>query len=278
MPGIPFKKGRRRCIFCGAFGVTYEHVWADWLKAYIPREQANHSMSQTHVSPEKPDKITLHKRTGDAHSHRVRRVCASCNNGWMSQLQEDAKEFLVPMLAGQPVRLHRRAQHILSAWIAMLVMVAEYMEPDNVTVPESDRRFLMETRKPPRHWRIWIACHRRQQAPLYSHNSLEFVQESEGFTRGPATNHNTQSSTICVGKHLVFHTMSSVLAYDLIRRWRLPSTVATGLDQIWPVRTKIVTWPRSVSLNDAGLTLLAHQLMDASQRFLRDLIGRSSAT
>lgn len=272
----PYRKGRGKCIFCGSYGLTREHIWADWLKAYIPREMTSHIVRHARVSPERPEEVTIQKREGDVHSRRVRCVCAACNSGWMSRLQEAAKPFLVPMLTGKRVSLHRRGQRVLSAWMAMMVTVSEHMNREQVTIPPIDRTWLMEKSEAPHHWRIWIGIHRVQQHPLYSHNSLEMAKKSERFVRGPATAPNTQTSTICVGEYLVFHTMSSIPAWDLIRQWPLPAQIAAQLDQIWPTRTGIVTWPRPSGLTDAGMALLANQFMDAAQRFLSKIINRDA--
>lgn len=33
----PYSKGRAQCIYCGSFkNMTREHIWADWLREYIP--------------------------------------------------------------------------------------------------------------------------------------------------------------------------------------------------------------------------------------------------
>lgn len=120
-----------KCIFCGGHGLTKEHMWADWLRAYIPRAATEHHTQSKVVYLEK-DETSLHRRTGDPHSRRIRCVCLSCNNGWMSELQEDAKPFLVPMLKGERITLHRRAQTILASWIGMTVIVAEHVDQENV--------------------------------------------------------------------------------------------------------------------------------------------------
>ena len=30
-----------RCIFCGGTGLSKEHIWSDWLKSLIPRNDAH---------------------------------------------------------------------------------------------------------------------------------------------------------------------------------------------------------------------------------------------
>src|SRR5438045_8454454 len=93
-----------RCIFCGVTGVTREHMWADWLRCYIPRRMREHSVAATIVSPWGHEE-RVSRRTGDPHSRRIKCVCGECNNVWMSQLQEATKPFLIQTLKGEPTSL-----------------------------------------------------------------------------------------------------------------------------------------------------------------------------
>jgi hypothetical protein len=268
-------KGPGKCIFCGAFGLTHEHVWADWLKAYIPRVMESHNTRLAFLSVEKDEDVRIQKKTGDPHSRRIYCVCQPCNNGWMSVLQEDAKPFIVPMLKGETTRLHRRAQKTLAAWIAMTTMVAEYINREFVAVPAADRLWLKEKSEAPKGWRIWIGAHCVEKFALYSHNALEMARKGERFTPGPAIAPNTQTTTMCIGKYFVFHVMSSTVGWEIIRRWPLPGQVSRALHQIWPIRDNgrisIVDWSIGTTLDDKGMHLLADQFMQASQRHLRSL-------
>jgi hypothetical protein len=229
-----------------------------------------HHVGSTIVSPrDRSESVT--RRSGDPHSRRIRRVCAECNNGWMSQLQQAAKPYLVPMLTGERVELRKNAQTLIAAWSAMMAMVAEFMDPEMVAVPSDDRLFLRYNRHPPRHWRIWIAQHRRESHPLYTHNVLPFgtEEEVERLPRDTTADPNAQTSTICVGKQLLVHVMNSRIARDLIRRWRLPRDIAPVVLQIWPIKGQVVTWPPPAALTDSGIDLLAQQFFSAASTLAR---------
>lgn len=265
-------KPQGRCIFCGGFGLTKEHIFADWLKDYIPREMLSHTTRRADVDPFLKENIALEKRTGDIHSRRIRCVCKTCNTGWMSRLQTAAKPFLVPMLTGQEITLHRRGQTTLAAWVSVMVMVAEYVNPDKVAAPESDRVFVMRRQKPPNHWRIWISTHANKTMPLYTHNVLDFAEKGTKVVPGtPAGGQNTHTTTICLGQHLLIHVMASVPAKSIIRRWKLPAALRDGFREVWPVSSALVTWPPSrLRLNDAGLDLLANEFLNKALRLLRE--------
>jgi hypothetical protein len=113
-------------------------MWPDWLKAYIPRTAAEHREGATivHLNEEVE---TVSRRTGDPHTRRIRCVCRTRNNGWMSRLQERAKPYLVPMLLKHTNTLDRRAQEAASAWSAMMVMVAEHVQREMIAIPFADR-------------------------------------------------------------------------------------------------------------------------------------------
>jgi hypothetical protein len=136
-------KPRRVCIFCGRPGLTKEHMWADWLRNYIPRERQEHRVGSTNISlAQHEDSVQdrIERRSGDPHSRRIRCVCRECNNGWMSQLQEAAKPFLVPMLTGQKVALYESGKTTLASWAAMFVMVAEQVDQTKVAISAVERQ------------------------------------------------------------------------------------------------------------------------------------------
>lgn len=265
-------KGPGRCIFCGAFGLTHEHIWADWLKDYIPRDQPYHISRKADVSPYETESVSLERKTGDFHSRRVYCVCKACNSGWMSQLQERVRPYLVPMLKGQKITLYKNGQTALCAWVSMMIAVAEYVNRDKVAIPQSDRTFLRERRKPPSHWHIWIGAHRNQTYPIYSHRILEFAEKGEEVPRRARANgQNTHATTICVGEYLLIYAMSSIPARNLVRKWKPPTPVRPYLDQIWPINGRAVTWPPAFGCSDSGLKLLADDFLNRSMRFLRSL-------
>ncbi len=232
-------KNQGRCIFCNSLGLTKEHLWADWLRVYLPRTMLRHTTQSTLVDPHMEDQVSIERRPGDFYSRRIRCVCVTCNNGWMSRLQTSARPFLIPFLTGQPTTVHKRGRRILSAWIAMMVIVGEYATREFIAVPASDRDYLHREQVPPSHWRIWIGAHACEQFPLYSHNVLSLAKEkAEGAPDDFLPEPNTQTTTICVGDYLVIYVMSSIIARSQIRRWVLPVQIRGGMHQIWPIGLK----------------------------------------
>ena len=113
----PYTKGRSSCIYCGRSDhMTEEHIWADWLRQYIPRDMPRHKLVSAVVHSDlSKNTVDIRKREGDPHSRKLKIACRDCNNGWMSRLQTNAKPYLVPMLLGKEVSLYKNGQAALVA-------------------------------------------------------------------------------------------------------------------------------------------------------------------
>ena len=127
----------KRCIFCRSSDrLTDEHIWGDWTKTYVERASKKHAFQDIRIPKPGVHKLAENRlRAGDPLISKVRIVCAKCNSGWMSQIQERAKPFLVHLFKGQFHALNRRAQTAIAAWVAMATMTGEHL-PRN---PDSDR-------------------------------------------------------------------------------------------------------------------------------------------
>src|SRR6266566_295420 len=44
-------KPQGRCIFCGRTGLTKEHIWADWLKKFIPKNMKQYTSLSATIHP-----------------------------------------------------------------------------------------------------------------------------------------------------------------------------------------------------------------------------------
>jgi hypothetical protein len=75
-------------------------------------------------------------RTGDPLNANVRVVCSNCNNGWMSQIQKNAKPHLIPLFKGESVWLDKKTQAAIATWAMMSTITAEHIQhsPSETTV------------------------------------------------------------------------------------------------------------------------------------------------
>jgi hypothetical protein len=202
------------------------------------------------------------KKAGDPHSRKVKIVCGRCNNGCMGRLQEQAKSLLIPLINGQPAFLDRGAQTTLSAWISMLAMAADLVEPDKSVISKSEHQWLYSKRTAPLNWAIWIGDYKREAWKGHMvHNAmalsnLEHVPEidEDGVAR-----QNTQATTFVVGR-IYAHVVSSVFA-SVPRKIRLHSPGVLKLRRIWYPSLSPHAWPPP-TLSDAEADAISDEFFN----------------
>ncbi len=235
----------QQCLFCPNPANSREHIWADWLRAYVPRTQLNHLEARIDVSDEGKEKHATKHVSGDPRSRKLKVVCNACNNNWMSQVQNRAKPHLVPLIEGREYKLPRQGRSALSRWAALFSTVQEQIHTDLASVSAEDRAWIKERSTAPNNWLIWIgrfvdpAGHSRS-----SRTSVPVVSQEEfarRHSRAGPLRYNGQASTFLVG-NLLFHTLSAPRRL----RFSFPSAIGQKLHRIWPTNGNGIKWPPQV--------------------------------
>jgi hypothetical protein len=89
-------KPKRVCVFCGGRPLTLEHVFSSSLLATLtPSAEAIATQYASQLGPDEPVRQrTWQRALGKGGGAEFRTVCRHCNNGWMQQLDEQAKPLL----------------------------------------------------------------------------------------------------------------------------------------------------------------------------------------
>lgn len=108
---------RRQCIFCTNSANTKEHVWPEWVLAAVDQDR--------------PLRFEMGNDPGFLFSgeFKIGCVCGTCNNGWMSRLENEVKPFLEPLMCGVITPLSHSFQTGLSVWAVKIAMVIEGARP-----------------------------------------------------------------------------------------------------------------------------------------------------
>jgi hypothetical protein len=269
----------KKCIFCQLpKPMSREHIWGDWLKAYIPPKMNKHSMQAVRVNrPDEPTTGNIYLKAGDPLRSKVKVVCVDCNNQWLSDIQNRAKPFLIPLIRGDRTALGFEAQQRVAAWCAMATQTAEFIDrdPNTIAVPQSQRDWLMNNGTVPPGWRIWLADYQRHRWPAqWVHLTLPIL-EAKDIPDESSTDYvlpNTQTTTFVVGR-LYVHVMSSVNAEN-IHKWTtmLPRS-APLLVPLFPPKESFIAWPAG-SLTDMQADAIASAFHLYVESISRSLLGR----
>jgi hypothetical protein len=63
----------------------------------------------------------------------------------------------MPLIQGNFHRVSPFDQKTLASWITKTIMVAEFLFPERVTIPDADRLRMYASAEPSENWKIWIA-------------------------------------------------------------------------------------------------------------------------
>jgi hypothetical protein len=204
------------------------------------------------------------KHGGDIRRRGVRCVCIKCNSGWMSSLQERAKPIVETMLDLSAFTLTQEAQSVLSAWIAMAVITAEYMDKTKVAIPDSERQYLYLEHSAPKDWGIWIARHEPSPAwrPRIIHQILHISEDGDGVIDSGTRTPNTQATTYKVGNILI-HAMSCFYL-DIVAGLPYSILFPRKVFRVWPFRSEI-RWP-SAPIDDREAFYISTQFFETIHR------------
>lgn len=109
-------------MFCGGTPLTREHVLPRWLRKHLEYAEQT-AVWTTGATGELESSSLLPIVPGE---RVVRRVCATCNNGWMSALETDAEAVLTPLLRGRSSLTRHQALRV-SRWIYKTALVEQLL-------------------------------------------------------------------------------------------------------------------------------------------------------
>ena len=160
-----------KCPFCGSSGkITKEHVWAKWLRGtpggtrlldgnprrgrrFLNVQSVPTIGDQGVYEPTVANREFLHELLPEV----TVPVCAQCNNGWMSDLENRARKILHPLvMEGKSINLSNDEAELLAVW-ALKTLMAYATTRTTLLNPfsENDYRNLAQHRSVPRTARIW---------------------------------------------------------------------------------------------------------------------------
>lgn len=110
---------KRTCAFCeSSANLTGEHVFGAWLgRLDLPQEPSPHRAGPLNRSPREMGVTKPFNQT-------VRNICASCNNGWMSNLEAVAARALSPLILGSGDEIASHDRPLIAAWAQKTALVS----------------------------------------------------------------------------------------------------------------------------------------------------------
>lgn len=246
------------CVFCGATPLTKEHLWPDWMRRQLATsERFDYRLEQEEDGVETRD-LSF---SSPPFTQTVRVVCATCNNGWMSAIEADAKPILEQLTEARGRHLHRAEQRKLAAWAFLKAIVFDHLHPSELSIPIGHREQLYSQREPPTSG-VWIRVASYEACELchYAYQGLKLARDGEPEPDGPTV----YFVTLTVGALVV------QVAGSLLPEWDfggVPYPEELDVVEIWPSRP---------SADVAQRSLLTHETLVGFTKALYNVVGRLS--
>jgi hypothetical protein len=177
-------------------------------------------------------------------------VCENCNNGWMSQLENETKPILNRMLSDARFALPLVGQHVVTCWAIKTAMVFEAFNAIGERFySQAERSALRVWNVIPTHSRVWAAR-------IVEHPHVRVVQNSLGVA---TSQHDTRGFATTIAFGGVALQILTVRPKDERFRGTISvETMAGPWDevavQLWPASHDALEWPGQKGLlGEAGL-------------------------
>lgn len=194
------------CIFCNSSGLTKEHFWPNWLGEHIGKqESAKYIEGSIQATPKLDDSDEIiNTRSGGVETKKFRVVCATCNSGWMSALEEKVKPILQNAITTCDMRLNEQQLHFFSKWIVMKTMLAEHTKLNTSSTPKVDLQRFGEKQTIPDYFKIYVVKHDMNEIFAYSRTSVRLGTVATKAAHIDRTDNNTQATSFLLGKLFIY--------------------------------------------------------------------------
>jgi len=239
------------CGFCNNTDVTQEHLWADWLRELILESRSEGGIRTFRAEIEREGELISFAKNDLELT--VGMPCRSCNNGWMSDLENSVRPFMREMVyRGQRTLLDDERTRALIHWVVKTAMVYEFTgraeEPKYFT--QDERRAFKDARALPQNLWIWLG---RYDGILPLH-SLQLRGSGDSGT--PEIFSLTVTANFLVCQVLAYRDSDDDLA--LYAR----ATQTERLLPLYPPTGAWMNWPPAVTIEDYGLRVLDNRFQN----------------
>lgn len=236
----------RACAFCGTEReVTIEHAWPEWIVERWGRGDYRHIHST--------EEGVLREYAARTLEVRVKRACKVCNEGWMSDLEDDTKRLLVWLMELRSLHMSAEDQAQVALWATKTAMMLGFTHPQRRNIPDSGYHYVYKHRQPPPFNYVWLASYTGSpDEPMYRHHGLKLTSDS-------GRSGNAYGATMCI-ERLVLRVFGHDLGEELRVVPRDPQ-----MDRLIRPGSVRCTWPPSRAMDAVGLRAYADAFLSPSE-------------
>jgi hypothetical protein len=249
-PMIEIEQHSLPCIFCNNESGSEEHIWPAWVHRHRK------------FGPLKMQEGNGPQVIADDPEQTVDTVCHTCNNTWMSQLEQKNIPSLKPMVDGKQIEIDPGRQRLLREWAVKTAMINDSTKVRSgiqMFYTQTERTAMRESRAIPPQTRIWLGVI-DENWHIGIHGTDFTITNGAGLRFGVGT-----VSTIYMGCFLVQVVTEHIEPQYANPEYRginpKPRNWDQKLIETWPTVPKKMLWPPPVPFTNGGKEGIAY-LMD----------------
>ena len=142
------------CIFCNNESGSEEHLWPDWVHRFIKANnlQLRGLRVQEGTGPETiQDDLEI----------TINTVCNTCNNTWMSRVEDKNRPRFLLMLQNEPITVDPGGMKIIAEWAVLRAIMQDSKKPslgNDSFYTREERTAMRERLEIPTRTRIWFGA------------------------------------------------------------------------------------------------------------------------
>lgn len=235
----------RQCRFCDQRANSLEHIWPEWVLDTVKSRQP---MRQV-IGKSAPKILKAEVR--------IKAVCKTCNEGWMSQLEGTSIPVLRPLIQDIPISLEKEKQNTIVLWATKTAMLVDAVRPQSMFYTQDECLDFRHKSLIPRRTIIWLGRFFESALCLDGTDiRVDLSKEVTGIANGCVT-------TILVG-HVVIQvvTVRALPEYNntIIGIDPRPGPWDSALIRILP-KSPTFMWPPQNSFTNRGTCPFAQVLL-----------------
>jgi hypothetical protein len=243
-PRVPYAKGRKLCIFCGAPADSEEHIMPKWAHPLLPPATAHRRFAGVRrIESGIMSHDKFYRRQGPTYTMRIPRVCTICNNTWMSDFEQSVRPALERMILGKRTFLPLEMRERLARYLTYKMLLLDYLTEETVVPPEWAHSFY-QTREIPDGVFIWLfnCIEGEWRSNIWTYGCC-FARQDEAVPQS----RNTKSFALGLGDLFVYAILTT--KFDLNMKFD-----PLASEKLWPYEPKLMMWPpyRPIVSSDAA--------------------------
>lgn len=140
--------------------MSKQHVFPDRLKHVLGHPTGTRQFGireQIHTKGRRVRNGEAFKsQPGSLSSSKIRKVCKTCNNGWLNKMEQDCIPVIERLIKGDLILLTKPDQIKLAKVATSIAMVGEWMHDIHAHTSQNERSLFRDSLQPPPGWFVFI--------------------------------------------------------------------------------------------------------------------------